>query len=237
MKIVNYARGFLFLFWLYGSMMAMGIVFLPLLVAPRRWAQWIVRVWVRQALAALHVLCGIKFVIEGRENIPKTGALIACKHQSMADVLWPFTVWNEPALIFKKELSFIPVFGWFVGKLQNVMVDRKGHAIALRKMVRQASALAEQGRPILIFPEGTRTEPGQTLPYKPGIAALYQQMKVPCVPVALNSGVHWPAHGMKFTPGIIIVRILPPIVPGLSRKEFMQALQGQIETAANDLLA
>lgn len=232
-----YCRALAFLIWMYGSLIIMGITLLPLLAGHRLWAQKAVIWWVKLALWGLGSFCNVRINIEGKENLPENGGLIACKHQSMADVLWPFIVWNDPALIFKKELSYIPIFGWFVAKLENVMVDRKAHATALRKMVKQASNCAEQGRPVFIFPEGTRTKPGTTTPFKPGIAALYKHLDTPCIPVALNSGLHWPAHGIAFTPGVITIRILPPIAPGLGRKEFMPLLQERIENASSALLA
>ncbi len=230
-------RSFIFTLWMYGLMVVMGLLFLPLLAGPVPWVKVVVLLWIRLVFWGLRVFCGVTLRIEGKEHLPKGGALIACKHQAMVDVLWPWLVCDFPALIFKKELSLMPIFGWYALKLQNVMIDRGGYATALRSMVRQSIALAEQDRQILIFPEGTRGEPGAALPYKPGVAALYMQMNTPCVPVALNSGLHWPAHGMMRTPGVITVRILPPIAPGLKRKEFMQTLQDKIESASAELLA
>jgi 1-acyl-sn-glycerol-3-phosphate acyltransferase len=229
-------RSLLFRLWMYGLMAVMGLVCLPLLLGPRRWVKAVVRLWIRLMHGGLRLLCGISIKIEGLEHLPKGGALIASKHQAMIDVFWPWLYCEDPALIFKKELSLMPIFGWYALKLKNVMVDRAGYATALRAMVRQARALADQGRQILIFPEGTRGEVGEALPFKPGVAALYTQMDVPCVPVALNSGLHWPAHGLIMTPGVITVRILPPIAPGLKRKAFMQTLQAQIDEASADLL-
>jgi len=154
----------------------------------------------------------------------------------MVDVLWPWLYCSSPALIFKKELAVLPVFGWYALKLQNVMVDRGGHARALRNMLRRCRQLIARGRQIFIFPEGTRTLPGQHVDYKPGVAALYLHLDTPCVPVALNSGLHWPAHGLVRTPGTITVRILPPIAPGLTRKAFMATLEECIESASDKLL-
>ncbi len=229
-------RSLLFMAWMYGLMAVMGLVCLPLLAGPRLWVKGVVRLWIRLVHGGLRLLCGIRIQIEGQENLPKGGALIASKHQAMVDVFWPWLYCDDPALIFKKELAFLPVFGWYALKLKNIMVDRAGHATALRNMMRKARALAQEGRQIIIYPEGTRGQPGQTLPYKPGVAALYTQMEVPCVPVALNSGLHWPARGLVLTPGVIRVRILPPIAPGLKRKDFMRILQEQIDTASKELL-
>ncbi len=236
-RLLLIIRSVIFMIWMYGLMVLMGLICLPLLAGPRAWAKGVVILWIRLVLWGLRTFCGVHLNIEGQQHLPKGGALIACKHQAMVDVLWPWITCNDPALIFKKELGFLPIFGWFALKLKNVMVDRNGHATALRKMLRQAGVLADEGRQIAIFPEGTRTAPGAILPYKPGVAALYQQMNVPCIPVALNSGLHWPAHGFILTPGIITVRVLPPIAPGLKRKAFMKTLHDQIEAASKELLS
>ncbi len=228
-------RAALFLIWMYGLMFLLGIVALPFLILPKKWTLWPLRLWLFLVFAGLRHLLGIRVKIEGLENIPKGGALIAAKHQSMFDVLFPWQLFSFPAIILKQELSWLPIFGWFAMKLQNIAINRKAGATALRKMLRDAESLTQHNRQILIFPEGTRVKPGQSAPYKPGIAAMYMQMNVACVPIALNSGLFWPSRGLNFRPGTISVQILPPILPGLSRKEFMQTLQHQIETASNAL--
>ncbi len=232
----SFLRGLIFILWMYGLMVLMGIVFSPLLLGPARWTHKIVIIWIKLTLWGLRLFCGVRLHITGHENIPQGGMLIASKHQAMLDVLWPLLVFSNPALVFKKELMLMPIFGWYALKLGNIVVDRAGQATALRKMMHQAETLASAGRQIIIFPEGTRTSPGVTVPYKPGVAALYRAMNVPCVPVALNSGLHWPAHGLGFKPGLVTVQILPPIAPGLERKPFMKTLESQIETASADLL-
>jgi 1-acyl-sn-glycerol-3-phosphate acyltransferase len=117
-----------------------------------------------------------------------------------------------------------------------IPIDREGHAIALRGMIRAAVKQAAKGRPILIFPEGTRQEPGAPPDYKPGVAALYRELNLPCTPVAANTGLCWPPHGLKRYPGRAVIEFLPPIAPGLSRKDFMDALEHAIETASTALL-
>ncbi len=228
-------RGVVFLIWMYGLILILGLLFLPVLVLPISWARWPVDLWLKMMFWGIRVLLGVRIVVEGREHIPDGGALIAPKHQSMFDVLIPWQLFSFPALILKQELAWLPVFGWYVMKLKNVAIDRKGGAGALRKMVRQAATLAANQRQILIFPEGTRVLPGAKAPYKSGVAALYKEMNVPCVPIALNSGLCWPAHGLNFRPGTIIVRVLPPIPPGLDRRAFMQQLEHSIETASDEL--
>ena len=137
--------------------------------------------------------------------------------------------------MLKKELLMIPVFGWFLARVGMIAIDRSGKASALKKMVADAKAIFAQGRPVVIFPEGTRVAPGARMPYQPGIAALYAQLGVPVVPVALNSGLFWGRQAFVKKAGVITIEYLPPIPPGLDRKSFMRELEARIETAAERL--
>jgi 1-acyl-sn-glycerol-3-phosphate acyltransferase len=139
---------------------------------------------------------------------------------------------NYPAFVLKRELLSIPLFGWYLRKVGMIAVDRAAGASALRNMARQASEAFAEGRSILIFPEGTRVPPGESRPYHPGVAALYTQLKVPVVPVALNSGLFWGRRSFVKRPGTVTVQFLPPIPPGLDRKAFMRELESRIEAAA-----
>jgi 1-acyl-sn-glycerol-3-phosphate acyltransferase len=154
----------------------------------------------------------------------------------MLDVFAQFAWLPDSCIVTKKELMWIPFFGWYAAKGRMIVVDRSGHATALRKMVAEAKERFADGRQLVIFPEGTRGEPGVPGDYKPGIAALYRELNVPVHPVATNAGVHWPAHGFKRRPGTIVYEYLEPIPPGLKRAEFMRILVERIETASNALL-
>lgn len=226
-----------FVVWMYGLMAVLGIVFAPTLLGPRSWTRRAFRVYLALVFGGLHVLCGIRYVVRGREHMSTGGALVASKHQSMFETLAFWAILPDPAIILKKELAFLPVFGWYAMKLKNIKVDRSAGAKALRDMLKQARERASEGRQVVIFPQGTRLEPGETDTYKPGVAGLYSAMKVPCVPVALNSGLYWPAHGMVRRPGTIVVEFLPAIEPGLPRDAFMAELETRIETASSALLA
>ena len=226
-----------FVVWMYGLMAVLGIVFAPTLLGPRSWTRWAFRVYLALVFGGLNVLCGVRYVVRGREYMPSGGALVASKHQSMFETLAFWAILPDPAIILKKELAFLPVFGWYAMKLKNIKVDRSAGAKALRDMLKQARDRAGEGRQVVIFPQGTRLEPGETDTYKPGVAGLYSAMKVPCVPVALNSGLYWPAHGMVRRPGTIVVEFLPAIEPGLPRDAFMAELETRIETASSALLA
>jgi 1-acyl-sn-glycerol-3-phosphate acyltransferase len=217
-------------------MAVMGLVCLPTLLMPRRSALAAIAQWRRLVLAGLRILCGVTFEVRGRERMPTGGALVAMKHHSMFETIaiWEFV--RDPAIILKQELVWMPVFGWYALKVKNIVVDRAAQATALRKMLKTAAERVREDRQVVIFPEGTRVAPGERVPYKPGVAALYKELACPCVPVAHNSGLCWPAHGVLRRPGHIVFEILPAIPPGLARAEFMTELESRIETSAAALL-
>ena len=140
-------------------------------------------------------------------------------------------------MVLKKELIYIPFFGWFICKFRMIAVERSAGSAALRNLVRQAEACIAAGRQVVIMPEGTRRAPDDPPAYKPGAAALYGTLGVPCVPFALNSGLFWPRRKFLRHPGTIVLEFLPPIPPGLPRKDFQAALEGAIEPATQALVA
>lgn len=225
-----------FVVWMYGLMGLMGIVCSPALLGPRSWSKACLKLYLDLVFGGLKVLCGVDYEVRGLEHKPTAGALVASKHQSMFETLAFWRILDYPAIILKKELSYLPFFGWYAMKLKNIKVDRSAAAKALRDMLKQARDRAAEGRQVVIFPQGTRLEPGESDTYKPGVAGLYSAMKAPCTPVALNSGLHWPAHGFVRRPGTIIVEFLPAIAPGLTRDQFMAELEARIETASAALL-
>ncbi|WP_291835169.1 1-acyl-sn-glycerol-3-phosphate acyltransferase [Brevundimonas sp.] len=229
-------RSLVFVVWLYLSMALFAVGLSPMLLLPYRPAMWVIRGWSKFVLFGLRWIAGVKVEFHGLEHRPAGAALLAGKHQSMLDVIAPFAVLPDNCFIMKKELMPLPFFGWFAWKTKMIAVDRSAHAKALKDMVKQARARFAEGRQILIFPEGTRAEVGAAPDYKPGIAALYRDLDAPCTPIATNSGVHWPAHGFRRYPGVVIYEFLPVIPAGLKRAEFMAQLEEQIETASNALL-
>jgi 1-acyl-sn-glycerol-3-phosphate acyltransferase len=229
-------RSVLFVALFYIWSVAVSLLGTPLLFAPIPWILAMFRIYGLGILFLLRI-CGIRVEVRGREHIPTGAALVAPKHQCMLDVFVQFSVLPAQAFVMKKELKWIPWFGWYAQRVRNIAVDREGHSAALKKLVREAKALFAEGRQVVIFPEGTRTAPGAPGEYKPGIAALYREIDVPVHPVATNSGVHWAAHGFRRTPGLIVFEFLEPIPPGLKRAEFMRLLSERIETASAKLLA
>jgi len=214
----------------------MHIVSLPLLLAPASWVWGAAHLWVDGTLFLLRVFCGLHHRELGLENFPHGPAIIAAKHQSAWETLFLSRRLYHPAFILKRELLMIPLFGWFIRKVGMIAVDRAGKSAALKKMVRDANDAFAEGRQIIIFPEGTRVAPGTHKPYQPGIAALYGQLNVPVIPVALNSGLYWGRKAWVKKPGRILIRYLPAIPPGLDRKTFMAELERRLEPAALELL-
>lgn len=219
----------------YGWTALLAITVLPLLVAPRRWVQAYRNAWVFGSFALLRATVGITHQVRGTALLPDGPAIFAVKHQSAWDTVAVNRLVPDPAVVLKRELMYIPIFGWCLHRLGLIAVDRAGGAGALRRMVAQARQRIAEGRPIVIFPEGTRTAPGTRRPYHPGVAALYGALDVPVVPVALNSGLFWPRRSLNMRAGTITVEFLPAIAPGLDRRHFMRELEASIETAAERL--
>jgi 1-acyl-sn-glycerol-3-phosphate acyltransferase len=153
------------------------------------------------------------------------------KHQSAWDTLILPVVLGDPAVVIKRELLWLPFYGWYAARAGSIPIDRRGGAGTLRRMVAAAREAAAAARPIVIFPEGTRTAPGQRLTYQPGVAALYQSLGLPLVPAAVNSGLYWGRRSFVKRPGRIVLSFLEPIPPGLPRREVMRELESRIEEA------
>jgi 1-acyl-sn-glycerol-3-phosphate acyltransferase len=229
-------RQTLFLAWMYGSLVILGLVFSPVLLMGERRVIAAMKLWTRTVLWGLRTIMGVRVEVRGEHNLATGAALIAAKHQSMLDTVAPFALIKGPAFVLKKELLRLPIFGWYCKAAGLIPVDREAHATALKQLVRDSRAALAKGRRIIIFPEGTRQAVGAPPDYKPGVAALYRDLGQACVPMATNSGEHWPAHGSNFTPGTVVFEFLDPIPAGLKRPEFMRELQARIETASSNLV-
>jgi 1-acyl-sn-glycerol-3-phosphate acyltransferase len=230
-------RSLLFNIAFYINLVLWLILLLPGVLVPRRMFLKGVKMWARTSLWLLRVLAGTKVELVGRERIPPGGALVAAKHQSLWETFALLTLFDDPTFILKRELMWIPFFGWYLRKARCVPVNRKAGSQALVKMTAQAKDEARHGRQIIIFPEGTRRSPGAPAAYKYGVAHLYQNLGFPCIPVALNSGLYWPRRQFIRRPGTIRVEILDPIPAGMPREEFFKLMQEGIEGASNRLLA
>jgi 1-acyl-sn-glycerol-3-phosphate acyltransferase len=208
-----------------------------LLLAPRRWAMQGLRLHGLASLWWLEVICGTRLEVRGRDKLPKGACLVVAKHQSAWDTFALIPVFRDPAMVMKAELGLIPLYGWFSHKFQHIFVRRDKGPRALRTLLHDARRRADQGREIVIFPEGTRRPPGAPPDYKPGFVALYEGLGLPCVPLALNSGLFWPRRSLMRYPGTIVVEILDPIPAGLPRAEARRLIQERIETACSRLVA
>lgn len=209
----------------------------PLLFGPRSWAMAALKLHARVSLWWLEKIVGTRMEVRGLERLPPGPILVAAKHQSAWDTFALIPLFRDPALVMKAELMRIPLYGWFSRKFGMIPIRREAKASALREMLREARARAAAGREILIFPEGTRRPPGAPPDYKPGLMLLYEGLNVPCVPLALNSGLFWPRRRLERYPGTIVVEILEPIPPGLKRSEFKAEVVKRIESACARLNA
>lgn len=225
-------RSLLFLIWFALISIVLSLIFVPVLLLPRGATVWLARLWARITFWGLKVFAGIGFEVRGTP--PKGPVLVAAKHMSMWDTLALYLVLDAPGIVLKRELLRIPFYGWFLWKAAAIPIDRGAGASALRKMGQAAKTVLAENRPVLIFPEGTRKKPGAAPDYKPGVAGLYGQLAVPCIPVALNSGAYWTSF-FKY-PGTIVLEFLDAIPPGLKRPEFMALLEKRIETATTAIL-
>ncbi len=185
----------------------------------------------------MRLFAGISVEVRGLEHIVPGTLLVASKHQSLWETFALLTLFDDPAMVFKKELTYIPLFGWFALKFKMVTVDRSAGSSALRHLIQQAKTARDAHRQIIIFPEGTRKAPDAEPDYKSGVAALYKSLQIPCLPIALNSGLYWPRRSFLRHPGCIIVEILPPIEAGAPRGKFMDELETTIEEATTRLVA
>src|SRR5438067_1490178 len=207
------------------------IIAMPILLFPYPAVYGFGRLWVSGALWLLKTLIGLDHRAVGLENMRQRPAIYAAKHQSAWDTLVFAHYLHFPAFVLKRELLYLPLYGLYLLRAGMIPVDRRGRASALRRVLASAKRRREQGRDLLIFPEGTRVAPGQHRAYHPGVAALYGHLDLPVVPVALNSGLFWGRRSFIKKPGTITLEFLPAIPPGLESRAFMAELENRLERA------
>lgn len=232
-----FLRSFVFNIAFYVSLGLWVLVAVPTAAMPRRAVLAVAKTWGRYNLWLLRVICGIDVEWRGREKIPPGPLLVASKHQSLWETFALLHVFDDPTFILKRELTWIPVFGWLMAKAGMIPVDRRAGKDALDAMTTALRQALAAGRQVIIFPEGTRRPPGAAPDYKLGIVFLYMAGQVPCLPVALNSGLHWARRGFLRIPGTIRVEFLDAIPPGLNRRVFFKRVRSDIETATAALVA
>ena len=212
------------------------IVALPTFLMSYRGIIWVAKTWGRVNLFLLKLIAGIDVEWRGVENIPKGPLIVASKHQSAWETFALLHRFDNPLFILKRELTWIPLFGWFLIKGHMVPIDRKRGKEALAAMNERARVELAKGRQLIIFPEGTRRPAGAEPRYKFGVAHIYEAEGVPCLPVALNSGLFWPRRTFLRKPGTVVVEFLDPIPPGLEKDVFFKRLQEGIEAASGRLV-
>lgn len=230
------ARSLIFNAVFYVNLVIFLVLGSPVLLGPRIVAIRALQLWARSSLWLLRAITGTAVEWRGLENIPDGPLLVASKHQSLWETFALLTLFDDPAMVLKRELLWIPLHGWYTLKFRMIPVRREAGPAALRQMVAVARDRIAAGRQIIIFPEGTRRPVDAAPDYKPGVAALYSRLDVPCLPIALNSGLFWPRRSLVRRPGTIVAQVLEPIPPGLERGRFMRELEARIEPAAARLV-
>jgi len=226
----------------YCTVFLFSLVLVPLfficLPLPKKYSFAVSRWWTKVILLLCSFFLGITYRVQGKEFIPLDGSFIlACKHQSTWETFIFNVLVDSPVFFLKKNLLAIPFLGWFLWKMGMIAISRshssKNKGAFIERTRKQA---VENQRPIVIFPEGTRTPPGTTKRYHQGVYALYKNIDVPIIPVALNSGAFWPRRQFFKKPGVIDLVFMPPIEPLLNREEFMNQLFTTIEHTSQALL-
>jgi len=232
-----FLRSIIFNVAYYVLLLAFMIFGSPVLLMPRIYAIRALQAWGRTANWLLRVICNIKVEVRGAENIPPGPLLVAGKHQSAWETMALPIYFDDPCVVEKQELFYVPLFGWpYAYKFRMIGVDRAGGAKSLKKLVARGRDEIARGRQIIILPEGTRRPVGALPDYKPGAAALYSNLDVACVPFGLNAGQHWPRRKFLRYPGTIVIEFGKAIPAGLPRKEFQKRMETEIEAITNRLI-
>jgi 1-acyl-sn-glycerol-3-phosphate acyltransferase len=232
-------RSILFMVLFYLSNALQMIFWIPVFfIVPREEAWKICKSWAYSHLWLQNIVCGSQYEFRGLEKYdPAINQLVASKHQSAWETYTMILFFKDPGYILKRELMYVPLFGWYMTKMKVVPVDRGKGAVALASMAKNTQEhMAERNRQIIIYPEGTRTRPGLKKKYKYGIIYLYDDLDVRVQPVALNSGLYWGRNALMVYPGTIVMTFLDPIEPGLSKDDFYEALYQSIEAESDRLI-
>jgi 1-acyl-sn-glycerol-3-phosphate acyltransferase len=212
------------------------LVAMPTFLMPPRAFMAVAKAWARSSIWLMRLICNTKVDYRGVEKIPPGPLIVASKHQSMWETFALMPLFDAPLFIYKRELGWIPFFGWYLMKSKMIGVDRSGGMRALMEMARRAPEEIRSGRQLIIFPEGTRRPVDAPPDYMTGVGQIYANSGVPCLPVALNSGLFWPRRTFMRYPGTLVVEFLDPLPPGLTRKDFIAQIRTSIEAATDRLV-
>ncbi len=221
----------------YLALVALMVLGLPAMLGGRRGVFALANLWRVVSVWLLEAICGLKVEYRGVENIPAGAVLIASKHQSFLETFALLKYAPDFAIILKRQLTYIPLFGLYLIVSKQIAIDRAQGRQALQQVINAARPVFAAGRQVFIYPEGTRRLPGARPRYKNGVAAIYAGNGVPCVPVALSTGLFWRRRGFLRRPGVAVIEYCPAIPPGLPRRAFADRLQQTIETACDRLNA
>ncbi len=238
---MNALRTAAFTIYLLAATLVLALALSPTLATGGAPARRAAKLWARTMLWGLKAICGLGFRIEGAEHMPRGGAIVAVNHQSMWETIAFFALLPDPAMVFKEELTRVPIYGWWALRTDSIPVDRAGGARAIRALTKAARARIAEGRQLVVFPEGTRLPEGERGTLQPGVAAIYAATGAPCTTAVHDSGRYWRFPGRLSSlkrPGVITVRFDPPIEAGLHRHAFVAELSRRFaasHTTANGL--
>ena len=223
-------RSLIFKIFFYLGITLICLIFLPSLLFPKRIVLFGGKIMGYWSKICLNIFLSTKIIIKGKENLISDGKFfIACSHQSMFETFFLQTIFNSPVFILKKELLRIPIFGMYLKKIGSISIDRdKISKENLGFSDKIKSVINSSNRPIIIFPQATRMEVNDRTPFKKGVSRIYEDLKIKCQPVAINSGNIWPKNGKLKTNGILVISILKEIEPGMESKDFLNFLQNNI---------
>ena len=223
-------RNFLFSLFFFIGIIFISLIFLPAIFLPKKIVLFGGKIMGYWTSLCLQVFLSTKIIVKGKENIVKHKKFfIAASHQSMFETFFLQTIFDSPIFILKKELLLIPIFGWYLKKIGSISIRRNkitkenlGFLEDISKKIKSSN------RPLIIFPQGTRLLPEDRTPFKKGSSRIYEELKISCQPIAINSGYTWPKNGLKKTRTTLIISILKPIEPGLNKDIFLRKLQNEI---------
>ena len=223
-------RSVLFTFFFFLGIIFISIIFLPSLLLPQKFVLFGGKLMGYWSTICLKLFLSVDVKIKGIENILKDKKFfIAASHQSMFETFFLQTIFNSPVFILKKELLLIPIFGWYLKKIGSISINRNKITRENLNFFEDISKVVKNSnRPLIIFPQATRVLPNERIPFKKGVGKIYDNLKIYCQPIAINSGSVWPKRGKKSPNKEIIVSILKPIAPGLTKENFLSTLENKI---------
>lgn len=241
MLALQYVRSAFFSFFVLPfTTLFICVLGVPFMFAPRRIFMKLVKFWISVvSFLERHVL-GLHYEVRGLEHLPEDGqCIIAAKHQSTYETFKIHSLFKDPAIILKRELLWIPIWGWYMAKSDVIAINRSSPDQAVETIRAGSQRVAAQKRPIILFPQGTRVRPGvgaDVKPYKSGVYRIHEYTGLPVIPLATNSGCFWPKGSLLKKPGTVVFEFLPALPHGLERKVFMAELEQRLEEASNTLI-